>query len=540
MSCPQYKSLAEDLIVKPTYILKCQKYKLKSHLFKYKTIYNLFQIDKNDKRTMKMRIKSEVSALSLDERKMIHSAALEILEKNGGYVEHPEICDLLKKTGCSVNGFNVKIPKKVSEKIVEKMRNAGQAKKNYCNHYKRDDKGNSSRLRCGVTGQAIQTIDRQTGKIRAATSIDLHDICKLINALDDESIAFGHPPFIVQDVEPMLRDLHTWAITAQYSGQPHSVEPFSIQSVDYFLELGSVFSGSMEKCLEDPPFMYCAYFTPPLKFSRHALEIAWKLYKRGVRSRISFSGVMPVMGMSAPVTIAGTLASGAAEVILGNGISIAMLGEAQPFSMGPVSLDMKTMIHTQSSPEASLLYLGVMDMARFYGFEQPVLNYSLSSDSKTSDVQAGIEKAYKSILAFLGGSATISAGLGVLSCAHIVSFEQFIIDYEMFLALKRLMRGIEVSKETIALDLILKKGLDGTFLDTDHTFENYSKEIQMTDCFDHTATGNFIRAPKTMLIRASEKVDKLIAEAPEKTFISPEQEEEISRILKSAAKNIAA
>ena len=124
---------------------------------------------------------------------------------------------------------------------------------------------------------------------------------------------------------------------------------------------------------------------------------------------------------------------------------------------------------SQSAPEAALLFVANTELARFYGNPYPTMAYSLSSDSKSSDVQAGIEKACKALLALACAAPVLSSGVGVLAVAHVSSLAQIVLDYELAQLLDRLLDGIRVDDETLALDEIIEQGIGGSFLDHEHT-----------------------------------------------------------------------
>jgi trimethylamine--corrinoid protein Co-methyltransferase len=53
------------------------------------------------------------------------------------------------------------------------------------------------------------------------------------------------------------------------------------------------------------------------------------------------------------------------------------------------------------------------------------------------------------------------------------SYEQCVLDDEILGAAFRIVKGFEVNDETIALDLIKKVGIGGSYLGEDHTVENF-------------------------------------------------------------------
>ena len=76
------------------------------------------------------------------------------------------------------------------------------------------------------------------------------------------------------------------------------------------------------------------------------------------------------------------------------------------------------------------------------------------ADSKIPDVQAGVEKAVTTLATGLAGGNLIYESAGMFASLLGASFEGFVIDNEMLSLVQRVIRGIEVSDETIGLDVI--------------------------------------------------------------------------------------
>ena len=87
------------------------------------------------------------------------------------------------------------------------------------------------------------------------------------------------------------------------------------------------------------------------------------------------------------------------------------------------------------------------------------------SDSKVVDTQNGYEKALTSALVALSGSNFIHDAAGLVEFASTASYKQYVIDNEIIGMVMRAVRGIEVTDETIAVDVYRRVGPGGNFLD---------------------------------------------------------------------------
>ena len=114
-------------------------------------------------------------------------------------------------------------------------------------------------------------------------------------------------------------------------------------------------------------------------------------------------------------------------------------------------------------------------MAQFYRL--PIYNSAGMTDAKTPDVQAGFEKAMSVVLAALAGSNFVHHAAGMLENMNMVAAEQFVIDNEILGMTMRVLQGIEVNDETLALDVIDEVGPGGHFLMSAHTIHHMRSEF---------------------------------------------------------------
>jgi len=80
------------------------------------------------------------------------------------------------------------------------------------------------------------------------------------------------------------------------------------------------------------------------------------------------------------------------------------------------------------------------------------------------------------LLAALAGANCIY-GAGMLELGITFSFEQFVMDNDIAKMVKRIVRGIDVNDETLAVDVIKNVGCAGHFLAQEHTL-NHMKKTQ--------------------------------------------------------------
>jgi trimethylamine--corrinoid protein Co-methyltransferase len=147
-------------------------------------------------------------------------------------------------------------------------------------------------------------------------------------------------------------------------------------------------------------------------------------------------------------------------------------------------------------------------MAHYYGL--PMFALAGCSDSKCLDQQSGIEAALTLTTSALSGG-NIVHDLGYLESGLCFSFAQLAICDEILGWLEHWIRGVDVSEEALAVDLIDEVGPDGQFLDKSHTLDHF-RERWYPSLFDRdNYDGWSARGGMTLAERAAERVDKILA-----------------------------
>ncbi len=94
------------------------------------------------------------------------------------------------------------------------------------------------------------------------------------------------------------------------------------------------------------------------------------------------------------------------------------------------------------------------------------------------------------ILPALTGSNVIY-GMGMLEMGMTMSYEQLLIDQEIVKMVRRILQGIAVNKDTIALDVIKKVGPAGNYLAERHTLKYMRQELSTTNLINRKMRDNW-------------------------------------------------
>jgi len=157
----------------------------------------------------------------------------------------------------------------------------------------------------------------------------------------------------------------------------------------------------------------------------------------------------------------------------------------------------------------SLYSAAVSDISRYLGL--PFMGTAGASEAKVLDLQAAIESTMQIVLSGLSG-ATLVHDVGFLDCADIGSLEMLVMNDEIIAMTRRIMRGIEVSDDTLMLDLIDRIGPGGEFMSTKETAKRCRAEIWTPTLMDRDPWVNWEAAGSlTMHDRIQARVREILA-----------------------------
>jgi trimethylamine--corrinoid protein Co-methyltransferase len=168
-----------------------------------------------------------------------------------------------------------------------------------------------------------------------------------------------------------------------------------------------------------------------------------------------------------PATMAGSLTVGNAEVIS----ALALIQLAHPgapvfYAAAQTAMDLRTGGYTGGGPEDFLFGAVTNVLADFYDI--PLSMGSFATGAKEPDWQAGVDNSLSTFMASVVMSDML-LGVGLLDGSRIWSYEQMLMDCEIFSIVHKMMEGIPINDETLALDVIHSVGPGGHFLTQEHT-----------------------------------------------------------------------
>jgi len=95
-------------------------------------------------------------------------------------------------------------------------------------------------------------------------------------------------------------------------------------------------------------------------------------------------------------------------------------------------------------------------------------------DSKKLDAQSGHEFTLTAIIPALAG-ANLIYGLGMLDSALTWDYASAYLQNEFIDMVLKVVNGIQITEETLAMDVIREVGPAGEFITHEHTYNNFKK-----------------------------------------------------------------
>jgi len=416
-------------------------------------------------------IKPQLNFLEKSQCEQIHQAALEILRRTGVRVFHKEALRLLSEADCVVREENwVHIPPSLVEWALQQP----PSRVALC---RRGSSEISAALQertvnFGPGSDCPNYLDPRTGERRLFSLADMRKVLQLADSLPELSflMSMGIP-----SDHPSNTYRKQFATAIQNCLKPIVFVCDDVEDCRRIVAAAAAVAGGEERLRLNPTLLLYSEPTTPLQHSKTALEKLLVMAQTGIPVVHSPA---PMMGGTAPITMAGGLALSAAEVLSGLVIhQLKRAGSPFVFGSGLHHLDMRTAISVYGAPEFQLARMAVADMGRFYGL--PTWGYAGHSDSCLFDEQASADAVFSTNVALQSGTNLVH-DVGYLEAGLTNSPEMIVFTCEMISMLRRFQEGFAIDSENLALQVIHRVGPGGNFLTEDHTVEHFREYWQPT------------------------------------------------------------
>ncbi|MGQ9616564.1 MAG: trimethylamine methyltransferase family protein [Spirochaetota bacterium] len=467
-----------------------------------------------------------LKVLSDDEISRIHEASVEILEKCGVKVFNRRMLEFLRQKGLKVDMDCATVY--FSRSVVDEAINNIPSQFDVFN---REGEfafiigDGLSKIAAGHN--AINWVDSDTGETRRARVSDVElfaHLCEKLECIDMIGI-----PVMPQDVEVAESSL-VYGVKAviENSRKPIFFSTDNERVNNTIIEmLRAAFRGNLKTqvygiCQLSP--------TSPLYWEEGVINAIMDTVPSGVPVAILPE---PNAGVSAPYTLAGLLTVNNAECLSGL-VMIQLLkpGTRVMYANSWTTTDMSTAAALVGSTETSICRIAGAQLGRFY--HCPTHTTAPNSDNHAHDEQNAWEKTFSQFCSVASGNDLI-VNCGMFATGMTCSHEQLIMDEEISAMCRRIVEGIDVNDETIAVNLIKEIGpgpAGDRYLTSEHTLrwlrsrEYLSPRVSVRGSYALWDAGG----RKDTYQLARERVKKLSREP--RMFLKAERKERLEEIVK--------
>jgi len=464
-------------------------------------------------------IAQPVTLLSPEQVQRVHEASLEILDSVGLLVRNEQARLVFARHGCRVDSDSlvVRFPPAVVEEHLASIPPTFTfgARDPAFDRTLPDDSP------VIVTGSsAPNLIDPDTGHERRARAEDIARVAHLVDQLP------GYDVFsistLAEDAPPGYFTLTRLYPSLKYCRKPvrASGPPEDAQKI---LDFAYLVAGG-ESAYRAHPFVthhYCPVVSPlTMDFDSTAMLLFFT--EQGLPC---YPTIVPNAGLTAPLTLLGTLTQGNAE-FLAAAVLEQMVRPGKPtiYASLPTVADMRSGAYAPGAIETGILFVGTAQLARRYNV--PCGGYIGLTNAKVNDAQSGYETGMSAIAGLLGGVHMFNLA-GLLDALMAFDFAKAVIDDEIARMLKQTARGIEFSEENLALDVVAEVGPGGMFADNLHTVQRMKSTALLPDIADRDPRQLWLeRGGLDAHGRAMRRVRDLLTR-PNNAGFTPELDEQI-------------
>lgn len=436
----------------------------------------------------------------------IDAAGREILARVGFKILDGEVCRRLAASGAQVdtNECRVRMP---DDWLRRQLESAPRSFTLCGRDAKHDLALGTGKAHFGNGGRVFQILDMQTHEMRPTVLRDIADAAALADQLNH--IEFFIIPCQAHDVPPGHYHLNDFFQAFVHTTKHVMGGCDSLAGVQQMHQLAVTIAGGEERLRTSPIASVITNPISPLTIDGETLKIVEYCATRGIPVTCAPA---PISGATAPATLAGTLAQLHAEALAGAAIiQFFAPGAATLYGAVPSTMDLRTMNLAIGSVETSMLNTAAVALAQTCHL--PIYASAGLTDTKVSDVQAGFEKGVSNLLVGLAGADFIHLAAGMLDSGNAIALEQYVIDNEILGMIQRILRGIDITRETLAVDCIDQVGPGGNFITETHTLDHMMSQFFYPALSVRMPYDSWSRSGRpTSLSRARELVDQLLAQ----------------------------
>jgi trimethylamine--corrinoid protein Co-methyltransferase len=421
------------------------------------------------------------------ESEALRDKTYQLLWEAGMRIENERICSAMLDAGCrQAPSGRIRIPRELVEEMATFQRKTQEE----------DERDQELHLRCGIDWAHQIVWHKKQDEIRRALQSGLlmsafdcgpttyYDYARQKLAPVDTDIFITAKQFAQatpeigyistwyrQDVPQAIERIDSLILALKHTDKVDGIEAIDPAVIKYLKEISEIIT---ERPGDSSYLAGSECITPPLILERRSAEDIVERKARGIHRYHVAS--MPTIGVSTPVTIAGSVVMEAAE-ILGGMVACFVMDPDCDLSGRAIALvaDMRNGNSTSSGPEPTLVNLAVRDLFDTWWGGHLWVEVFFSPYAKRPGLQAVTENFYGlwRYSKLLGNPHIPYPGMGTLNSGGTGCFVQFMLDMEIRKSQTAMKDEISVDDETLPFAEICETvAADGDFLTSEHTLRH--------------------------------------------------------------------
>ena len=411
-----------------------------------------------------------LEVITPEQVEQLHEASMEILENIGIMFMDAETLDLWEKAGARVDhrnqhvwfdrGLILGLVAKAPPQFTWRARDPA-----------RDMVVGGNYLMFAPNGGVIFAQDLDQGR-RPGTLDDyykflrLTQLCPLLHTTGDQLVV---PHDVPVSFRHLRRSYGAWTICDKVAMEaPHG----RIIPADAIAMANIVFGTDVTK-LPEPVLGGIINSSSPLRYDERMLG---GMITYGRAGQVLIMTPFVLAGAMSPITIASAVAQQNAEALAGIAF-VQLLRPGSPVLYGGFTsnIDMKSGAPAFGTPEGAWAMAIGAQLARRYNL--PYRGSGSLNTAKVPDAQSAYETMWTTWPAVMAHTNFVMHAVGWLDGGLTVSYEKIIIDMENLAMFQHFLAGLEISPETLALDMIAAVPPGGHHFGTPHTQARYATEF---------------------------------------------------------------
>lgn len=452
----------------------------------------------------------------------IHQSSMKIFSKKGIRVGSERALHAFKSAGAEVD-YAAKTVRASESWVMSKLKTAPSA----VTLYGREDRHNLEldgyNVYVGTGGTALNVLDLDSGERRPTRLGDLVFSARLCDKL--ENINFFVLSCYPTDIDKRHVDVNRFFAGLNSTSKHIMGGVYTSEGVQQVAKMGALIAGSREALQKKPFLSFITCIMSPLFMDKHYTDLMLDVIETGLPLA---TPTAPISGATAPATLAGTLVQMNVEAL--SGVLLAQIvnpGHPVLYSCVPTTMDLRNSSFCFGSVEMGLMNAACAQLSRFYNLP----NYTTAgvNEAKIPDIQSGYESMASTLMCALSGCNFIHDAAGLIESGQTISYEQYVIDNDIIGMCLRAAKGIEISTDALADDVICDNGHEGHYLVHDHTLANMRSEFYYPLSTNRQTYTQWEEDGKQDGRQTARKLARSLLSEPGENYISSEKIKAISR-----------